>query len=782
MAITTAHDPALVTLSILIAVLASYTALDLGGRVRTGTGWSGCAWIAAASVAMGGGIWSMHFIAMLAFRMPMPVTYDLTLTLVSLLLAIAVTAIGFTVVGRKAARARDTVLGGIVMGLGIVGMHYTGMAGMRMPASLHYDRPLVALSVLIAIGAATVALWLTLRWQNLFQKTVSAIAMGLAISGMHYTGMAAATFAAMPDGDHPHGHISIQQTELAFAIGGTTVLILCLALIASLIDRRFAQFAERQAVALRQAERSFRLLVQGVTDYAICMLDPLGYVTSWNPGAQRIKGYAAEEIVGRHFSHFYTQGDVDAGQPRLALETALRDGRYETEGWRVRKDGKRFWGNIIIDCIRDDQGTVLGFAKITRDMTERRNAQRILNDAREQLFQAQKMEAIGQLTGGIAHDFNNMLTVIIGNLEMARRGLQTATPAGAVQSVDQALQSSWRAAALIDRLLAFARRQTLQSRPVDPDQLVANMSSMIRASIGESIEVEMVLAGCPWQIRVDPNRLESALLNLVINARDAMPQGGKLTIETANAYLDAAYASRHDGVVAGEYVLLAVTDTGTGMAPEVVARAFEPFYTTKGIGAGSGLGLSQVFGFVKQSGGHVEIDSELGRGTTAKIYLPRLVGEDRPPSARPGLAAPSRAQGPDTILVVEDEAGVRAFSCDALAELGYRVIQAHDAPSGLAALEANLDVKLLLTDVGLPGMNGRDLAAEALRRRPGLRVLYMSGYAADGLFQDRAIKNGAQLLSKPFSIAALASKVGKVIQDREISDESIRREWRESAQ
>ena len=292
------------------------------------------------------------------------------------------------------------MLGGIVMGLGIVGMHYTGMAAMRMAASLHYDRPLVALSVLIAIGAATVALWLTLRWQNLFQKTVSAIAMGLAISGMHYTGMAAATFAAMPDGDHPHGHISLQQTELAFAIGGTTVLILCLALIASLIDRRFAQFAERQAIALRQAERSFRLLVQGVTDYAICMLDPLGYVTSWNPGAQRIKGYAAEEIVGRHFSQFYTQEDIDAGQPRLALETALRDGRYETEGWRVRKDGKRFWGNIIIDCIRDDQGTELGFAKITRDMTERRNAQRILNDAREQLFQAQKMEAIGQLTGG----------------------------------------------------------------------------------------------------------------------------------------------------------------------------------------------------------------------------------------------------------------------------------------------------------------------------------------------------------------------------------------------
>jgi PAS domain S-box-containing protein len=684
MIIASTYDPALVSFSILIAMLASYTALDLGGRIRMATGWAVWAWIAGASVAMGGGIWSMHFIAMLAFQTAMPVAYDFAQTLLSLLLAIAVTAAGFTVVGRKDARPRDTALSGMFMGLGIVGMHYTGMAAMRMPANLHYDGLLVALSVLIAIGAATVALWLAGRQQTLPWKVVAAGAMGLAISGMHYTGMAAATFTTAPGVDHAHGAPALEQTHLALAIGGATVLLLCLALIASFYDRRFAQLAERDATAVRHAEHRFRILLQGVTDYAIYLLDPQGYVASWNAGAQRIKGYAADEIVGQHFSRLYTQEDVDAGEPRLALETALRDGRHEKEGWRLRKDGSRFWANAIVDCIRDDDGTHLGFAKVTRDMTDRREAQGVLDQAREQLFQAQKMEAIGQLTGGVAHDFNNLLTVTLGNLELARRSLEDGVPDGALLNIERAAHSSLRAATLTDRLLAFSRKQTLQPQLINPNDLVANMSGMVRPAVGENIAVETILAGGLGRINVDPNRLESALLNLVINARDAMAEGGKLTIETADAHLDAVYAARHDEVVEGRHVLITVTDTGSGMAPEVAARAFEPFYTTKGIGQGSsGLGLSQVFGFVKQSGGHVKIYSEVGRGTSVKIYLPCIAGEQSP--RLEGSAAPAalpRASREETILIVEDEADVRAYGREVLTKLGYRVIEAEDAHSG----------------------------------------------------------------------------------------------------
>ena len=350
----------------------------------------------------------------------------------------------------------------------------------------------------------------------------------------------------------------------------------------------------------------------------------------------------------------------------------MRDGQDQAEGWRLRKDGSRFWASVVLDCIRDEDGALLGFAKVTRDATDRREAQRILDQAQEQLFHAQKTEAIGQLTGGVAHEFNNLLTVTLGNLEMARRFLQDSAPGNAFLHIARAEQSSLRAATLTDRLLEFSRQQTLQPRPIDCNELVAGMSGIVRPAVGENIAVETVLAGGLWRINVDPNRLESALLNLVINARDAMTTGGKLTIETANVHLDPLYAARHDEVIEGRYVLIAVTDFGTGMASDVAARAFEPFYTTKGIGQGTGLGLSQVFGFVKQSGGHVKIYSEVGHGTSVKIYLPCFVDEGLPQYERSAshVALP-RALHEETILIVEDEADVRAYSCDVMTQLGY---------------------------------------------------------------------------------------------------------------
>jgi PAS domain S-box-containing protein len=762
MSIETSYDPALVVLSVLIATLASYTALDLAARVRSAAVRVSWTWIAAASVALGGGIWSMHFIAMLAFRMPMPVAYDATLTLVSLLLAVAVTAAGFFVVGRRTARTSHVAVSGFFMGIGIAGMHYTGMAAMRMAAVQQYNVALVATSVAIAIAAASVALWLTLRQQNMLQKLVAAVAMGIAISGMHYTGMAAASFTDIAGAAHPRAHTAFRPDNLALAIGGTSALILCLALIAAFIDRRFSQLAEREAMVLRQSERRFRLLVQGVTDYAIYMLDPQGHVANWNPGAERSKGYGAWEIFGQHCSRFYTEEDIAAGEPEKALDTALRVGRHETERWCVRKDGSRFWASTIIDPIREDDGTHIGFGVVTRDMTERREAEMALKQANEQLFQAQKMEAIGQLTGGVAHDFNNLLTILMGNLELAQRALEGGSPIGALVNVERAMRSASRAATLTNRLLSFARRQALQPQPIDPNALIGTMTELIRRTIGETIDVQSVLAGGLWQIRADPNQLEGSLLNLVINARDAMPNGGKVTIETSNSHLDEAYAASRDEVDPGQYVQIAVTDTGTGMTTDVVARAFEPFYTTKGVGEGSGLGLSQVFGFVKQSGGHVAIYSEPGRGTTVRIYLPRCMDAAplSPDHREPRTALPL-PKGRETVLLVEDEAAVREYSYDVLTQLGYHVIEAQDAPSALAALDSNPDIALLFTDVVLPGMNGRELAGEAVRRRPELRVLYTTGYTSSAIVHNGILDADATLLVKPFNMSALASIVRK---------------------
>jgi CheY-like chemotaxis protein len=335
---------------------------------------------------------------------------------------------------------------------------------------------------------------------------------------------------------------------------------------------------------------------------------------------------------------------------------------------------------------------------------------------------------------------------------------------GALRNIDRAQASADRAATLIDRLLTFARRQALQPRLVDPNRLVAGISNMIESVVGENIDVETVLAGGVWRINVDQNRLESALLNLVINARDAIGQRGKITIETANAFLDAAYAAGEHEVMPGQYVLLAVSDTGCGMTREVLSHAFEPFYTTKDVGQGSGLGLSQVFGFVKQSGGHVKIYSEIDQGTTIRMYLPRFVGSELALPEQGAVPAPLlKAQGQETILVVEDEAEVRAYACDVLTQLGYRVLDAQDARSGLAILAANPDIALLLTDVGLPGMNGRDLATEAHQHRPDLHVLYMTGYAANAVVHSGTFDPGAQLLSKPFNMAELGNRVSEML-------------------
>ena len=396
---------------------------------------------------------------------------------------------------------------------------------------------------------------------------------------------------------------------------------------------------------------------------------------------------------------------------------------------------------------------------------EERVAEEVKNRRRieDALRQAQKMEAIGQLTGGVAHDFNNLLTVIMGNIETMQRRLPPDHEFHRL--IAAALRGAFRGAELTQRLLVFARRQPLAPEVVSPNRLIAGMSDLLRRALGEAVSIETVLAGGLWNIFVDASQLENALINLAVNARDAMPEGGKLTIETANCYLDDAYCSMHTDLSPGQYVGLFATDAGAGMPEDVVEKAFEPFFTTKGIGQGTGLGLSQVYGFVKQSGGHVKIYSEVGQGTCVKLYLPRHhgVGAFLEPSSEP--RNPPRARQGETVLVVEDDPDVRTYTVEMVSDLGYQVVSAPDGRAALQALDAHPELRLLFTDVGLPGgMNGRQLGDEAIRRRPGIKVLFTTGYARNAIVHHGRLDPGVEVIFKPFTYSDLADKLRKAFE------------------
>jgi len=524
--------------------------------------------------------------------------------------------------------------------------------------------------------------------------------------------------------------------------------------------RRLNENLERQVQlrteALNRSERQLAQLVNGIADCAIFMLDPSGRVATWNMGAERIKGYKAEEIIGHHFSQFYTPEDIAAGMPARSLGAIAVHGKFEGEGWRVRKDGSRFWASVLIDPIYGADRQVAGYAKITRDMTERRMMQ-------EQLNHAQKMEAIGQLTGGVAHDFNNLLTVILGNMDTIHRRAP-AHDEKLQRAIEHATQGAERAAGLTHQLLAFARRQPLNPKPIVINQLVTTFLDLIRRTLPEGISVQSRLSGGVGYVSVDPNQLESALLNLAVNARDAMSGNGTLSIDTALIHLDAYEARRLGDLNAGAHAVISVTDTGCGMPPDVMARAFDPFFTTKAQGQGTGLGLSQVFGFVKQSGGTVKLQSEVGRGTTVKIYLPRI---EHATSVETVDDAEKDLQGhQETVLVVEDEEGVRSYSIDCLQELGFNVMSAEDGHAALEVIAAHPEIRLLFTDVGLPRMNGRELADEARKLRPGLPVLFTTGYAQDEMFRQGKLASKTALLTKPFSRKRLAECVGRLLEIR----------------
>ena len=735
------HDAALVTLSVALAVAASYTALDLAGRVGAATGWARRAWLATAAVAMGGGIWAMHFVAMLAFSLPVSMTYDPSLTLFSLGVAIAVTGVGFTVASHGANFAR-TGLAGLLMGLGIAAMHYAGMAAMRMSVSTSYDHTVVVTSVLIAIGASVAALWLAARGTSGLFRALAAGVMGLAVSGMHYTAMWAATFSGAPV-DSGHSHDSAAQTALALGVAAVTFLILFLSMLAAVVDRHLTRLTEREAQALRASEARFRTLYRR-TPLPLHSLGPDGSVLEVSDAWLTLLGYQREEVAGRLLSAFMVP---DSARRRIEEHwPALLAGQDldEVECQILTKDGRVLDVLLSASAERDAGGRLLRSLGGLADVTARRRAE-------EALYQAQKLEAVGQLTGGVAHDFNNLLTIVLGSLSVLERYVRGEERAQ--QVLQAARQAVRRGAQLSQSLLSFARRQTLRPQPVDAVALLQELATLIRRALGETITLELAFEpGLPL-CRTDAAQLQTAVLNLVVNARDAMPEGGTLSVRVAQTELGPDDLAGNDDAAPGTFVAVSVRDTGCGMPPEVLARAFEPFFTTKEVGRGTGLGLAQVYGFVRQLGGHVSVASRPSLGTTFTLYLPATAAELvklLTPAAR-SAAVVARVSSA-TVLVVEDEAGVREAAAEMLREGGWRVITAADAREALAALTAGEAVDALFSDVVMPGMNGPDLARAARRLRPTLPVLLATGYAGTALGADG---DAFEVLAKPYERDAL---------------------------
>ncbi|RZI44672.1 PAS domain-containing sensor histidine kinase [Herbaspirillum sp. HC18] len=501
--------------------------------------------------------------------------------------------------------------------------------------------------------------------------------------------------------------------------------------------------------ALRASEEQFRLLVQGVVDYAIYMLSPEGEITNWNSGAQRIEGFDAEEVIGTHFSRFYTDEDRARGLPDNALATAAREGRYESEGWRVRKDGTRFWAQAVIDAIRDDHGALIGFAKVTRDITERRAAAQALEEARVRLLQSQKMEAIGKLTGGVAHDFNNLLTVIVNSLELLSREAQSET---GIRLINNAKQAAGRGAQLTHQLLTFARQQPLRASAYNINIIIGGFEAILRRACPERVVFEIALAPRLRSVWLDAPQFEAALLNLVVNARDAMPEGGRIRISTENVMLDDRNGV--GGLPPGLYVKVTVRDTGCGMTSEVMQRAFEPFFTTKEVGKGSGMGLSQVYGFVVQSGGEVVLESEQGKGTAVHLYLPALAGTADDGDTLDGSGEPEKKK--EKVLIVEDEPDVLTMSVELFRCMDYEVVTAGNGMDAIDILKRMRDIDVLFTDVVMPqGMNGIELARFTQKLCPDIRIVLVSGYPMPALKAEHGSLDGFTYLSKPYRLADL---------------------------
>jgi PAS domain S-box-containing protein len=487
---------------------------------------------------------------------------------------------------------------------------------------------------------------------------------------------------------------------------------------------------------LLKSESQFKTLVGGVTDYALYMLDPTGIVANWNVGGERIKGYTAAEIVGQHFSRFYTPIDQAAGKPCRALKIALETGHYEEDGWRVRKDGSFFWASVVIDPIRNDAGELIGFAKITRDISERKEAQEKLLAVQRQLAESQKFDALGQLTGGVAHDFNNLLMVISGSVHTIRKEITGDKALRALQSIDGASQ---RAASLTRQLLTFARRQNVQPQSIKLSERLDVLRDVLNSGLGSTVTLTIDVADDVWDIVVDPNEFETALVNLVINARDAMPEGGSVIVNAKN-------------IAEKDQVAISVEDTGMGIPDDIAEKVFDPFFTTKPVGKGTGLGLSQVHGFAHQAGGSVGLKSVLGSGTTITICLPK--GTTQTTAGKEQLSV----KGSGTVLLVEDNPEVATVSSGLLEQLGYNVRWVSNASAALAELEKD-GIDIVFSDVVMPGkLDGIGLAKTIRQQNPKIPILLVTGYSAS----TKEVGSQFPILRKPYQLHELSRELQKL--------------------
>jgi PAS domain S-box-containing protein len=700
---------------------------------------------------MGGGIWSMHFIGMLAFSVPgMAAEYDLSLTFFSLVVPILVTAIGFQIANRSKASWSALLLSGLAVGLGIVAMHYIGMAAMQMPVDLSYERIWVAISILIAIGAATVALWLAFKNTRWGEKLFASVVMGFAISGMHYAAMQGARFTPHSGSVLSHLHENVGQAKLAIAIAATTLLILFFALVAAMFDRRFAHLADREARLLRESEERFRSLYQR-TPLPLHSLKADGTIEEVSDAWLDLLGYSRDEILGRPITEVMTEDSIryrrETIWPRLLAEGRLDQVEYRL----VTKQGATLDVLMSGRVERGGDGQVLRVLGGVVDITARRQAE-------EELQQARKLEAVGGLVAGVSHDFNNLLMAVLGSLELARKRLPEDPKLGRL--VENAIQAAQRGAKLTTGMLAFARRQRLHPQPVDIADLVRGMADLLQSSVGPRVRINTHFPLGLSSALVDPGQLELALLNLVVNASDAMPEGGTITI----AGSDKIRAPAGVGVTHASYVRIAVSDTGKGMDIETLARAREPFFTTKGIGKGTGLGLSMVHGLSEQSGGYLELKSEVGVGTQAEIWLPVASAPARSDETLKSVDSKRSKLSPLSVLVVDDDPLVLQNTVAMLEDLGHSATAAVSGDEALAHIHRSGSFDLVITDQGMPGMTGLQLVERIRSEGSKLPIILATGYAE----VPKAVRVSMPVLSKPFDQGTLEAHVSEAMAARRV--------------
>jgi PAS domain S-box-containing protein len=786
MVATGTYNPYLVALSILVAAFASYTALDLGGRVAAARGVARRVWLVAAAIAMGGGIWSMHFIAMLAFIMPIPMSYEIGLTTLSLVVAIFVTGAGFNFINRQGAPPFPLVFGGIFMGLGIAAMHYIGMAAMREHAELSYDFLFVALSLVIAIGASTAALWLAFRTTDLGQKLVAAVVMGVAISGMHYSAIRGTTFAVHGPVHEAQGYASLDQTNLALMVAGIAFVMLAFALIASLSEQKRAEQALREAQAdlnmdlrqenseRRRAEEALRRSEADLAEaQALSHTGSFGWDTSsgeiyWSAETFRIFGF--DPATPLEFARIVQQTHPE---DKDFLEQTLDRARHERKDfdleYRLRlPDGSVKHLQMVARALVGESGQ-LEFVGAVLDITQRKRAeeaQRVQEREREkmqrQLQQAAKMEAIGRLAGGIAHDFNNILSAILGYGELAQNNLGEG---GAVRrQLDQVMHAGARGKGLIDRILAFSRSGMGERVPLHVQSVVEETLELLTPSLPADVRLERQLDAADTAVVGDATQLHQVAMNLCTNAVHAMEEGGVLTVVLARVAVGERRLLSHGTLGAGRYVQLSVSDTGSGIPLAVLERVFDPFFTTKRVGDGTGLGLALVHDIVADFGGAIDVTTQVGVGTTFTIWLP--AADNMPRLLAEPVGEVPRGHG-ERVMIVDDERALVALAEETLAALGYEPVAFDSSVAALQAFRADPKrFDLVLTDETMPDLTGTELARELRQLRPDISIILMSGYS-DTQLSERAQAAGIiDVCRKPLVRRDIAEPVARALHAR----------------